>query len=59
MDAPTRNGISVPKWSCVSTTSQTGAPIMKVITIGIDLAKNVFQAHGVDGHGKVVLKIAA
>jgi hypothetical protein len=42
MDAPTRNGISVPKWSCVSTTSQTGAPIMKATTIGIDLAKNLF-----------------
>jgi transposase len=56
MDAPTRNDISVPKWSCVSTTSRTGAPIMKATTIGIDLAQNVFQLHGVDEHGKVVLK---
>lgn len=29
---------------------------MQITTIGIDLAKNVFQVHGVDGHGKVVLK---
>ena len=29
---------------------------MKVTTIGIDLAKNVFQIHGVDGSGKVVLR---
>ena len=29
---------------------------MKLITIGIDLAKNVFQLHGVDQHGKTVLK---
>lgn len=29
---------------------------MKITTIGIDLAKNVFQVHGVDVHGKVVLK---
>lgn len=29
---------------------------MKATTIGIDLAKNLFQVHGVDGHGKVVLK---
>ena len=29
---------------------------MKITTIGIDLAKNVFQIHGVDAHGKVVLK---
>jgi transposase len=29
---------------------------MKITTIGIDLAKTVFQVHGVDAHGKVVLK---
>ena len=29
---------------------------MKVTTIGIDLAKNVFQVHGVDECGKAVLK---
>jgi transposase len=29
---------------------------MKVSTLGIDLAKNVFQLHGVDHNGKVVLK---
>jgi transposase len=29
---------------------------MKVTTIGMDLAKTVFQAHGVDGHGKVALR---
>lgn len=29
---------------------------MKATTIGIDLAKNVFQVHGVDAHGKAVLK---
>jgi len=29
---------------------------MKITTLGIDLAKNVFQLHGVDTHGKVVLK---
>jgi hypothetical protein len=28
---------------------------MQVSTIGIDLAKNVFQVHGLDAHGKVVL----
>lgn len=27
---------------------------MKVITLGIDVAKNVFQLHGVDERGKVV-----
>jgi transposase len=29
---------------------------MKITTVGCDLAKNVFQVHGVDEHGKVVLK---
>ena len=29
---------------------------MKVSTVGIDLAKNVFQLHGVNELGKTVLK---
>jgi len=29
---------------------------MKVMTVGIDLAKNVFQVHGVNEHGKTVLR---
>jgi len=29
---------------------------MKITTLGIDLAKNVFQVHGVNEHGKAVLK---
>ena len=29
---------------------------MKITTIGIDLAKNVLQVHGVDERGKVLLK---
>jgi len=29
---------------------------MKLMTVGIDLAKNVFQVHGVDERGKAVLK---
>jgi transposase len=29
---------------------------MKITTVGIDLAKNVFQVHGIDEHGKAVLK---
>jgi transposase len=29
---------------------------MDITTIGLDLAKNVFQVHGVDEHGKVVLR---
>src|SRR5215510_3569575 len=33
-----------------------GASIMNITTIGIDLAKNVFQIHGVEARGKAVLK---
>ena len=33
-----------------------GHPKMKITTIGIDLAKNIFQIHGVDTHGKVALR---
>lgn len=29
---------------------------MKITTIGIDLAKTVFQVHGVDNHGKALLR---
>ena len=29
---------------------------MQVATVGLDLAKNVFQVHGVNAHGKVVLR---
>ena len=29
---------------------------MKISTIGLDIAKNVFQAHGVDGCGEVVIR---
>ena len=29
---------------------------MNVKVLGIDIAKTVFQLHGVDGHGKAVLK---
>ena len=29
---------------------------MKITTVGIDLAKNVIQVHGMDGRGKAVLK---
>ena len=29
---------------------------MEITTIGIDLAKNVFQVHGIDAKGEVVLR---
>jgi hypothetical protein len=35
--------------------SPEGSSILQVSTIGVDLAKNVFQMHGVDNAGKVVI----
>lgn len=32
-----------------------GIICMQIATIGLDLAKTVFQVHGVDSHGRVVL----
>lgn len=29
---------------------------MEITTIGIDLAKNVFQVHGMNAHGKTVVR---
>jgi transposase len=43
MDAPTLNGIDVPKWKCELPLKRMGASAMKITTVGIDLAKNVFQ----------------
>jgi transposase len=36
--------------------NREGSSIMKLTTVGIDLAKNVFQVHGIDEHGKVLVK---
>jgi transposase InsO family protein len=36
--------------------SAKGAPMSTVVTIGLDLAKSVFQIHGVDDAGRTVLR---
>ena len=40
----------------VADESHEGAVHMQISTLGIDIAKNVFQVHGVDAAKKVVLK---
>jgi transposase len=37
-------------------TNKKEGATMKVTTVGVDLAKRVFQLHGVDQHGRVVLR---
>jgi transposase len=48
MDATARNGIDVPQWKRCSTTSNDRAADINITSIGIDLAKNVFQVHAVN-----------
>jgi hypothetical protein len=36
--------------------SERGSPMSDVTTVGIDLAKQVFSLHGVDGAGREVLR---
>jgi transposase len=57
MDAPTFNGIEMCQSGDVDQPLEPrGASDMKVTTIGVDLAKNVFQIHAVDEFGKTVIK---
>lgn len=37
-------------------TTEQEAPVSEASTIGLDLAKHVFQAHGADAAGKVVFR---
>jgi hypothetical protein len=57
MDAPPYKSASMCQSGDVSsTTSKEGASVMNITTIGLDLAKSVFQVHGVDETGRAVLK---
>jgi len=57
MDAPTLHASVCAKVDSVEQPlNQVGASEMNITTVGIDLAKNVFQIHGVDERGKMVLR---
>jgi hypothetical protein len=56
MDVPTFDGIDMPEWRFQQPLEPEGAPTMQITTIGIDLAKNVFQIHAADQRGKAVLR---
>lgn len=56
MDSSLLNGIDVPDWECQKNQStRKKESEMKVTRIGIDLAKQIFQVHGVDAQGGKVL----
>src|SRR6202048_3722212 len=46
----------VAEWSQDHRRSQRWRRVMQIAVIGLDLAKNVFQVHGIDDSGKAVLK---
>ncbi len=47
---------ALPAGSNVGRELQRGRNIMQVVRIGLDLAKYVFEVHGVDVHGNVVIR---
>ena len=54
--SPPVYGIEVPKWMCQQPLKWKERPPWKFTTIGLDLAKNVFQVNGVNERGKAVLR---
>ena len=50
------SGIEVPSGDCCKTNHIKGAVQMQNTTIGLDIAKNVFQVNGIDAEEKVVVK---
>ena len=54
--SPSQRHRDVPKWKSDSHLTESEESEMNLTTIGLDIAKGVFQVHGVDGHGKPVLR---
>src|SRR5437870_7718183 len=53
---PARTASVVPDWKWFQVQSLRGGGVMKVTTVGVDLAKSVFTVHGVDEHGNATLR---
>jgi len=51
------NGIISAKLVVLIGNQQRGPPMAKISMIGLDLAKNVFQIHGIGAAGEVVLRL--
>src|ERR1700733_3968727 len=56
MDAPTLTASMCQSGSVEQPLKRMGASAMKITTVGIDLAKNLFQVHAVDERGNAVLR---
>src|SRR4051795_545654 len=53
---PPAEGIEVPAWKWCATTTKAGDVRMQITTVGLDIAKNLFQVHGADVQGRVLPK---
>jgi hypothetical protein len=56
MDSSSPYGIYVPNWRSHQPVKRKEKSTMKIIRVGVDLAKNIFQVHGVDRNKKPVWK---
>src|SRR5690349_21761292 len=56
VDGPRPDGMRCARVATVNRTPRAGAVPMQIITVGLDIAKNVFQVHGVDSDGRAVLR---
>jgi transposase len=54
--SPLKTASKEPKWLSYYHLTKERGPMSKVTLLGIDIAKNVFQLHGVDEKGNPVLK---
>jgi hypothetical protein len=44
-------GIKVPRWVAIMQTRAKEPSAMEITTIGLDVARNVFQVHGINAAG--------
>jgi hypothetical protein len=57
VDGPS-TGTGVPLMWVLLELPRAGEPIMQAVTtIGLDIAKSVFQVHGIDAEGKVLIRV--
>lgn len=56
MDGPSVRRRSALTVAVVEATPKQGPSIMEITTSGLDLAKSVFQLHGIDASGSVVMR---
>src|SRR5271154_5273177 len=50
------SGIEVPRCEGCQAFTSKEPPVMQITTIGLDLAKSIFQVHGIDATGQVVVR---